>query len=160
MVRVSTVRQEIDAQRRELEQLATADGWRSEDLIVIEGVGASAIKLNEIYMNEMEELYNTIEGNDIGAVYAWEISRIGRNEEILMRFKNFMIEHNVQLVIKNPSLRLLNPDGTVNSGIELAFSLFCTMAKQEMQLKQERFKRAKARNKAEGKFTGGRIKLG
>ena len=160
LVRVSTVRQEIDAQRRELEQLAIADGWRSEDLIVIEGVGASAIKLNEIYMNEMEELYNTISENKIGAVYAWEISRIGRNEEILMRFKNFLIEHNVQLIVKNPSLRLLNDDGSVNSGIELAFSLFCTMAKQEMQLKQERFKRAKERNKAEGKYTGGRIKLG
>lgn len=160
LVRVSTVRQEIDAQRRELEQLATADGWKSDDLIVIEGVGASAIKLNEIYMNEMEELYNTIEGNDIGAVYAWEISRIGRNEEILMRFKNFMIEHNVQLIVKNPSLRLLNDDGSVNKGVELAFSLFATMSKQEMEIKQERFKRAKARNKAEGKFTGGRIKLG
>ena len=41
LVRVSTVRQEIDAQRRELEQLAIADGWKSDDLIVIEGVGAS-----------------------------------------------------------------------------------------------------------------------
>ena len=160
MVRVSTVRQEIDAQRRELEQLAIADGWRSEDLIVIEGVGASAIKLNDIYMNEMEELYNTISDNEIGAVYAWEISRIGRNEEILMRFKNFLIDHNVQLVIKNPSLRLLNADGSVNKGVELAFSLFATMACQEMQIKQERFKRAKERNKAEGKYTGGRIKLG
>ena len=160
LVRVSTFKQEIEAQKRELQELAIADGWKQRDLIIIEGVGASAIKLNDIYLQEMEQLYKTIEENEIGAVYAWEISRIGRNEEILMKFKNFLINHNVQLVIKNPSLRLLNADGSVNKGVELAFSLFATMSKQEMELKQERFRRAKERNKAEGKYNGGRIKLG
>ena len=160
MVRVSTFKQEIEALKRELQELAIADGWKQRDLIIIEGVGASAIKLNDIYLQEMEQLYKTIEENEIGAVYAWEISRIGRNEEILMKFKNFLINHNVQLVIKNPSLRLLNADGSVNKGVELAFSLFATMSKQEMELKQERFRRAKERNKAEGKYNGGRIKLG
>lgn len=160
LVRVSTVKQEIEAQKRELQELAIADGWKQRDLIIIEGVGASAIKLNDIYLQEMEQLYKTIEENEIGAVYAWEISRIGRNEEILMKFKNFLIDHNVQLVVKNPSLRLLNADGSVNKGVELAFSLFSTMSKQEMEIKQERFKRAKARNKAEGKYNGGKIKLG
>ncbi len=160
LVRVSTIKQEIEAQKRELQELAIADGWKQRDLIIIEGVGASAIKLNDIYLQEMEQLYKTIEENEIGAVYAWEISRIGRNEEILMKFKNFLIDHNVQLVVKNPSLRLLNADGSVNKGVELAFSLFATMSKQEMEIKQERFRRAKERNKAEGKYNGGRIKLG
>lgn len=160
LVRVSTTRQEIETQTQELVDYAIADGWKQKDLIIIEGVGASAIKLNDIYLHEMEQLYKTIEENEIGAVYAWEISRIGRNEEILMKFKNFLIKHNVQLVIKNPSLRLLNADGSVNAGVELAFSLFATMSKQEMELKQERFRRAKERNKAEGKFNGGIIKFG
>ena len=160
LVRISTTKQEILTQKKELIELATSDGWEKEDLIVIEGVGASAIKLNDIYLEEMQQLYKTIEENDIAAVYAWEISRIGRNEEILMKFKNFLIERKIQLVIKNPSLRLLNNDGSVNNGIELAFSLFATMSKQEMEIKQERFKRAKQRNKAEGKYNGGRIKIG
>lgn len=160
LVRISTTRQEIEAQKKELIELAVSDNYNKEDIIVIEGVGASAIKLNDIYLEEMQQLYKTIEENNIAAVYAWEISRIGRNEEILMKFKNFLIERKIQLVIKNPSLRLLNNDGSVNNGIELAFSLFATMSKQEMQIKQERFKRAKARNKAEGKYNGGKIKLG
>ena len=160
LVRISTTRQEIETQRKELVELAVSDKYNKEDIIVIEGVGASAIKLNDIYLEEMQQLYKTIEENEIAAVYAWEISRIGRNEEILMKFKNFLIERKIQLVIKNPSLRLLNNDGSVNNGIELAFSLFATMSKQEMQIKQERFKRAKARNKAEGKYNGGKIKLG
>lgn len=160
LVRVSTAQQEVEAQRNELVELALADGFKHEDMVIIEGVGASAIKLNDLYLQQMDELYDTIESGDIDAVYAWEISRIGRDEVVLMTFKNFLIEHKVQLVVKNPSLRLLNNDGTVNNGIELAFSLFATMSKQEMAVKKERFKRSKAKNKAEGKFTGGKIKFG
>lgn len=160
LVRVSTTKQEIETQTRELVEYAKADGFKEKDLIIIEGVGASAIKLNDVYMQEMEELYHTINTTDIVALYAWEISRIGRNEEILMRFKNHLIERGIQLVIKNPSLRLLNADGSVNKGVELAFSLFATMSKQEMEIKQSRFQRAKERNKAEGKYNGGKIKLG
>ena len=161
LVRVSTTKQEIDTQKKELVEYAIADGYNKNDLIIIEGVGASAIKLNDVYLAEIENLYQTIENDkSINAVYAWEISRIGRNEEKLMQIKNFLISHKVQLVIKNPSLRLLNNDGSVNNGVELAFSLFATMSKQEMEVKKERFARAKARNKVEGKFNGGRVKLG
>lgn len=161
LVRVSTNRQEIDTQTKELKELAIADGYKCNDLIIIEGVGASAIKLNSIYLEEIATLYKTIENDtSINAVYAWEISRIGRNESKLFEIKNFLIQHKIQLVIKNPSLRLLNADGSVNSGIELAFSLFATMSKQEMEVRMERFARGKARNKAEGKYNGGRIKLG
>ena len=160
-MRVSTTKQEIATQTKELVDYAISDGYNKSDLIIIEGVGASAIKLNDIYLAEIENLYNTIRNDtSINAVYVWEISRIGRNEEKLMQIKNFLIAHKVQLVIKNPSLRLLNNDGSVNNGVELAFSLFATMSKQEMEIKKDRFARAKARNKAEGKYNGGRIKLG
>ena len=161
LVRVSTTKQEIATQTKELVDYALADGYNKSDLIIIEGVGASAIKLNDIYLAEINNLYQTIQNDSsINAVYVWEISRIGRNEEKLMQIKNFLIAHKVQLVIKNPSLRLLNNDGSVNNGVELAFSLFATMSKQEMEIKKDRFARAKARNKAEGKYNGGRIKLG
>lgn len=161
LLRVSTYRQEIETQRKDLIELTSHDGYKLSDLIFIEGIGASAIKLNAEYLREIDELYRTIESDkEINAVYAWEISRIGRNETKLFEIKNFLIEHQVQLVIFKPSLRLLNADGSVNSGIELAFSLFATMSKQEMEVRMERFARGKARNKAEGKYIGGRIKLG
>ena len=161
LVRVSTVKQEILTQTKELVEYALADGYKKTELIIIEGVGASAVKMNDVYLAEIENLYNTIESDkSINAVYVWELSRLGRNEEKLMEIKNFLIAHKVQLVIKNPSLRLLNNDGSVNNGVELAFSLFSTMAKQEAMVRKERFKRSKARNAAEGKYNGGRIKLG
>lgn len=161
LLRVSTEKQEIESQKEELTKLAIADKYKPKDLIYIEGVGASAIKLNEKYLAEVDELFSTIENDkSINTVYAWEISRVGRNEEMLMKIKNFLIEHRVNLIIKEPSLRLLNPDGSVNNGTELAFSLFATMSAQEFKVKKERFKRGKDRNRAEGKYCGGRIKLG
>lgn len=144
LLRVSTEKQEIESQKEELTKLAIADKYKTKDLIYIEGVGASAIKLNDKYLAEVDELFSTIEQDkSINTVYAWEISRVGRNEEMLMKIKNFLIEHRVNLIIKEPSLRLLNPDGSVNNGTELAFSLFATMSAQEFKVKKERFKRGK-----------------
>ena len=156
LVRTSTVRQEIDSQIEEVIKYAMADGYKADDLEVIGNAGSSAIKLDERYLENIQKVYKVIETTPtIECVYAWAIDRIGRREELLMNFKNFLIAKKVNLKIKNPSLYLLEPDGRVNSGAELAFSLFATMAKQEMEQKKERFKRAKTRNHKEGKFNGG-----
>lgn len=156
IVRTSTVRQEIDSQREEVIKYAMADGYSADELEVIGDAGSSAIKLDERYLENIQKVYRVIETTPtIECVYAWAIDRIGRKEELLMNFKNFLIAKKVNLKIKNPSLYLLESDGRVNSGAELAFSLFATMAKQEMEQKKERFKRAKARNTKEGKFNGG-----
>lgn len=156
IVRTSTVRQEIDSQREEVIKYAMADGYTLDEIEVIGDAGSSAIKLDERYLENINKVYRVIEATStIECVYAWAIDRIGRKEELLMNFKNFLIAKKVNLKIKNPSLYLLEPDGRVNSGAELAFSLFATMAKQEMEQKKERFKRAKTRNQKEGKFNGG-----
>lgn len=159
LIRTSTVKQEIESQKAEISEYAKTFGY--SDFKVIGDSGASAIKLDTLYLKNIEEVYSSIEKDPtINCVFAWAIDRIGRNEEVLMHFKNFMINHKVQLVIKNPNLILLNSDGSVNTGVELAFSLFATMAKQEMEMKQARFKRAKTRLKAQGKFAGGSVKYG
>lgn len=156
IVRTSTVRQEIDSQRDEVINYALSDGYKLEELEVIGDAGSSAIKLDERYMENINKVYSTIESTpSIECVYAWAIDRIGRREELLMNFKNFLISKGINLKIKNPSIHLLESDGRVNGGAELAFSLFATMAKQEMEQKKERFKRAKSRNTREGKFNGG-----
>lgn len=156
IVRTSTVKQEIDSQRDEVIKYALSDGYTDDELEVIGDAGSSAIKLDERYLENIGKVYKVIENTpSIECVYAWAIDRIGRREELLMNFKNFLISKKINLKIKNPSLHLLEADGRVNSGAELAFSLFATMAKQEMEQKKERFKRAKARNHKEGKFNGG-----
>lgn len=160
LIRTSTDRQRIEEQRAEVLQMAHADGYADNDIEIIGKCGASAIKLDDAYMENLQTLYKRIESGDVAVVYAWAIDRIGRDEVVLMQLKNTLIRNKIQLVIKNPSLTLLNADGTVNSGVEIAFSLFSTMAKQEMEQKKQRFHRGKKQNAENGKFNGGVVPFG
>lgn len=161
IIRTSTTQQEIDSQREEVLSIAIADGYSIDEIEVVGRAGASAIKVDEAYQENMNRVYELIDTiPTIQAVYAWAIDRIGRNEEILMKLKNTLIKKKIQLVIKNPSLRLLEANGDVNAGVELAFSLFATMAKQEMEQKKARFNRARKRNDEKGKYNGGYVAYG
>lgn len=161
IIRTSTDKQEVESQKKEVIELAKQDGLDEKDIIVVGDKGASAIKEDEKYMENLNLMKSLITTDpEIKTVYAWAIDRIGRREITLFEVKEFLIKKKVNLVIKNPSLRLFNPDGTVNNGVELAFSLFATMAKQEMEQKKERFSRAKKRLASEGKWCGGKLAYG
>ncbi len=160
LIRTSTEAQEVESQEKELKQFIIDDDISEDNIIVVGGAGASAIKVDEAYQQNMNEVYRLIDEGNITAVYAWAVDRIGRNEEVLMAFKNRLLKNGVNIIIKNPSLRLIDEDGSVNSGIEIAFTLFATIAKQEMENKKARFKRAKKRNTEQGKYNGGRIHYG
>lgn len=157
IIRESTKAQEIDSQKQDIINYAMKDGYSLEEIMIIGEAGASAIKLDEAYLRNMRKVYDTIEdsNNSIECVYAWAIDRIGRQEVPLFELKNYLVERKIQLIIKKPSLRLLEDDGSVNGGVELAFSLFATMSKQEMEMKAARFKRGKRRNAEQMKFNGG-----
>lgn len=155
IIRTSTERQELESQKKELLDFIKKDGIDLELVEVIGEAGASAIKLDERYMRNIEKVYSLIENNNIKCVYAWSLDRIARREEMIMSFKNFLIERKVNLKLANPVLTLLDPDGSVNLGMELAISLYATLSAQEMQQKKARFKRAKQRNKESGKYNGG-----
>lgn len=156
LIRTSTDRQEVESQRAEVLSFIKSDGFTEDEIIVIGESGASAIKMDKKYIANINKVYQLIETTpSIECVYAWSIDRIGRNETVLINFKNFLISHHVNLKIKEPTVYLLNEDGTVNNGMEIAFTLFITLAKQEMEQKKARFKRAKERNHREGKFNGG-----
>ena len=137
IIRESTIRQEIESQKDEIVNYVLSEGYRRSEIVVIGEAGSSALKLDETYLRALNKVYQTIEKNpSIKCVYAWAIDRIGRNEEVLMNFKNFLISKKINLRIKNPNLSLLNDDGTINLGMELAFSLYATMSKQEMEQKK------------------------
>lgn len=159
--RVSTVYQELEAQVNEMIEQAINDGYQRENLIIIKGKGASAIKQNDLYLQEVEELLSTLmNDSDVNCVYVWEVSRLARAELPFFKMKDYIVKNKIQLIVKTPSIRLFDDDGTLNLGQEVILNLLVTLAKQEMEIKQKRFARGKARNKAEGKYNGGRIKLG
>ena len=157
VLRVSTESQEIDTQKAELIPFAGQYGYKENDLVYVEAIGASAIKLDQKYMDMAGKIKQLILDGGINCVFVWEISRLGRNEVILMDFKEFFIKYHIQFICKNPSLKLLDDDGSVNTGTELAFSLFATMSKQEMLEKKARFKRKKAALSKAGRYIGGHV---
>lgn len=154
-LRTSTEKQELDNQKKELKDYLESMGYCEDDFIYLEKAGASAIKLNEEYLNMIEQLNNFIENGVINCVALWGVDRLLRDEEIWSSIKKKLVENKIQLIVKNPSFTLLNPDGSINQGSELALSLFTTMAVQEMRTKKERFKRTKKANAAKGKYNGG-----
>ena len=155
LIRTSTIQQEIDSQREEVLSLILADGYSMDEIEVVGEKGASAIKMDEAYLKNINRVYELIEKEPIKAVYAWAIDRIGRDVELLQSFRKKLVNSGVDLVIRTPSLRLLNPDGSANGAVGLAFSLFAEMAQQEMEQKKARFMRAKKRNSEAGKANGG-----
>lgn len=160
MIRVSTEAQQVEDQHNEMVRFCNDEGY--DELVFVEDKGASAIKLNEQYQIMIDQVKEEIEKDPTIRCFAvWELSRAFRNEGVYYEIKSFLLDHNVQFLCKNPYLKLLNSDGSLNTGMEIAMSLLATLAKQEMELKKERFKRARAAKKAQGRFTGrGRVKYG
>jgi DNA invertase Pin-like site-specific DNA recombinase len=159
LVRVSTKAQDFDEQEREIYEMALRDGYAPEDIIPI-CEKESGIKLAEeerAGLNRMKEL---IEAGGIACVYSWEVSRIARKKKINFSVLDYLIEHKVQLIIKNPSIILFNSDGSINEGAETVFTLFSQLAESEMRTKLARFKRSKDARRKQGYFTGGSILYG
>ena len=155
MIRASTEAQKIEDQHNEMVQFCKEQGY--DELVFVEDKGASAIKLNDQYMLMIQQVKDEIErDSSIRCFAVWELSRAFRNEGVYYEVKTFLLERGIQFICKNPYLKLLDPDGGLNPGMELAMSMFATLAKQEMQLKKERFRRAKASMRKQGKFTGGK----
>ena len=156
ILRVSTTSQTLDEQKEELVSFLHGQGY--DEIIPLEAVGASAIKMDDKYLELVDRVKSAIiQDPSIKAAGVWELSRLGRNEIILFQFKEFFIQHGIQFICKQPYMRLLEEDGSVNAGMDLAFSLYATMAKQEMQEKKARFKRAKKGMAQRGEYVGGHV---
>lgn len=160
-VRTSTEEQECETQKEHLTEKAIQSGFSKDDLIYIGEAGASAIKMNELYQQEVNQLLETIKTvPDITTVFVWEVSRLARNEMAFYQMKNAIIDRHIQLICDVPSIKLLDDDGEVNTGAELSLNLLVTLAKQEMTIKKKRFSRGKQRLADQGKYNGGAIPFG
>ena len=160
LVRVSTERQSFDAQEQELFQLAVSDGYAESDIIAV-CEKESGIKLKEEErkgLNTMKELIES--DSSINCVYAWEIYRIARKKKVLFSVLDYLTERKIQLVIKDPYLKLLLPSGEIEQNAEMVFTLFAQMAESEMRNKAARFKRAKDDMKKNYRYRGGWLPLG
>lgn len=158
--RVSTERQSLDEQTKEIFDMAISDGFRDEDIIII-AEKESGIKLSEderLGLNRMKEVIST---EDVSCVYFWEVSRLARNKKVTFSVTDYLVKHKIQLKTKVGGIVLLNADGTVNDGAEMAFSVMAIIAEGEMRTKKARIKRTTKAKANQGQFNGGKyIKFG
>ena len=159
LVRVSTEAQSYDEQEKELYDLAHFYGYKDKDISSI-ATKESAIKLDEeerFGLNRMKELLET---GEYDCVFAWEISRIARRKKILFSILEYLTSKGIQLIIKEPRIRLLKDDKTIDEGAETIFTLYAQLAESEMRNKIARFARAKKEGFNKGKYMSGKITLG
>ena len=158
--RVSTERQSLDEQTKEIYDMAISDGFKDEDIILI-AEKESGIKLSEderLGLNRMKEV---ISSEDVTCVYFWEVSRLARNKKVTFSVTDYLVKHQINLKTKVGGITLLNPDGTVNDGAEMAFSVMAIIAEGEMRGKKARIKRTTKAKANQGQFNGGKyIKYG
>ena len=155
LVRVSTQKQDFDAQEKELYNMALFDGYKDSDIIPI-CEKESGIKLSEEERNGLNRMKEVIAEGGVTCVYAWEISRIARKKKVIFSITDFLQVRGIQLIIKEPYIKLLNPDGSVNDASETTLTLFAQLSESEMRNKQARWKRTKTKYALEGRYSGGK----
>lgn len=160
LARCSTERQEIESQISETKRYALSLGYKEEQFLVIAKCGASAVKVNPLYQQTIDELYKTIIEKDVEAVVVYHLNRLARNGVVAMKIKEFLVLHKTQLHVKEPSIKLLKNDGSVDSGASLCFALFAEMSQQQASELKAKTIRAKKRDKQLGLYLGGKIPCG
>ena len=157
--RVSTFSQDLTQQTEFVKSEAKRYGYKEKDLIFIE-YEESGIKLDFNERLGLKKLKETILKENIECVFIFEISRLSRRPTTLYQIRDFLIEHNVQLVCLKPYMRLLDDDGKMSQTASILFSLFSTMSESEMMIKKERFMRAKNELTKQGKKSAGAVIFG
>lgn len=157
--RVSSLRQSTQQQSLELKSEAYKNGYSDDEIVVIEW-NESAIKLSESERLSIQRLYQVIESEPIECVICRELSRIARRPDVLYSVRDFLISHQVQLIITQPYMRLLDEKGKLSQTANIMFSLFSSIAESEMSIKIERFREGKLRKKSLGKWAGGFLPIG
>lgn len=156
MVRTSTEKQSIDDQHREMLEFCKAEGYAEDDMVWIEEQGASAAKVDSTYREMIDRIKASIDADPgIDCFAVWHLNRLVRTEEVWVEIKSFFVERRIQVICKNPYLRLLAPDGSVDKGMELAVGLLVILAKQDQEERKSKFKRAKAGMLKKGQYVGG-----
>lgn len=172
LARVSTEKQSYDEQILQLKHLAMADGYSDDNIIVVQNkehaVGISSRKQRKLGLiaglKECEELLE--KDTTIDAIYCWEVTRIARTVSAIHDFKDMILDYHrdqgriIQLVVKEPSIRLYNSEGKIDQGAQIIFALVSQLAEMEMENKKARFARAKEEMFRTQKYTGGWIPRG
>lgn len=156
LVRVSTIQQDLEAQKNEVFKEALSDGYKKEEIAIVEGK-ESAIKLKEEKRETLNEMKEIIKENpSIEAVYIYAIDRLARKVSVVLSVKEELDRNGINLVFLHP-YKIKTMDR--NKEADITTSMFLTFlaygAQMEMEIKKSRFKTAKDNLRLMGKVSEG-----
>ena len=159
LVRVSTTQQDLEAQKNEVYQAALFDGYKKEEIEVVEGK-ESAIKKKEEERETLNEMKEIIENNpSIEAVYVYAIDRIARKVSVVLSVKEELDKNEINLVFLHPykmkTLEKTSEGITENPTTKILLMFLAYYAETEMKMKIDRFKTKKDELRKEGKVSEG-----
>lgn len=160
LIRVSTIAQDLVQQTNKVMEHAIADGYARENIIVIEEK-ESGIKLKEeerLGLNRMKQHIET--DTEIDCIYVYELSRLSRRANISYSIREYLINHNIQLICLNPYFKMLDDNGKLSESGNLMWGIFVSLSENEMSIKRERFRRGIEHKKMLGKHHTGRVLFG
>lgn len=162
LIRTSTTNQEVEQQKKEVLQMCYIDGLKNDEIIVVGGKGASAIKQDDAYKKNIEKVFEYLDKiPSIKTVYCFAVDRIGRVMSTLSLFRENLVERHIQLVIKEPvQMRLFNSKGEEDKIVEQQFYQYAFYARVEMEIKKARMLTGRYRNKELGLYNGSVVKFG
>lgn len=103
------------------------------------------------------QLKKLIDGGNNVEIHISSIDRLGRDLLSTIQSWNWFTENNVIIECKNPTLRNINEDGTVDKFSELMLSILSTMSQFEKSLIRERQMEGIKIRKEKGLYGGRRI---
>jgi len=159
--RTSTVQQDVEQQTKALIKEGERLGYSKENQIIVE-YQESAISLNASERAGIKKLKKVIEeDNSIDTMLCWELTRIARRADVIYNIRDFLIEHKIRWIVMKPStMELIDSSGKLSQMSSLLLGIFTSFAESEMQIKKERFARARAELKAQGLKSCGATRFG
>lgn len=157
-MRVSSIRQDLTAQREAVLAAARKD-YKQSEIIEVQGK-ESAIKLDEMERQTLNEMKSIVDNNpSIESIYFFSVDRLARRVSVVMSIKEWADSKQINLVFLNPypfSTWFKSTDGVwKKNDISDVYLMFLSFgAKMEMQIKGERFAAAKLLNKEQNKPNG------
>ena len=119
--RVSTSSQSQTAQIEDLKQYAKSLGYTHIQPFFTTESGFLEYD-NKLGWNLVTNFFET--HPDYRVLICPEISRLSRRKSILNKIEEYLVEHKIQLIIKDINFVLFNEWGEIPNGNELIFSLF------------------------------------
>lgn len=147
LTRVSTKKQDFDAQNSDLERYAKSLGFEKIEIIATKESGFKNFKHKEGFAKVVDYLNNN---KQCRTIFVTELSRIGRDRQVITNIEYYLRENKINLIVKDSNLRMFDDVGDEIVSSRLMFSIYASFAESEMRQKKERFTRAKKQLYSEG----------